>query len=248
MSIELESVKYFPAEFLETPDGAPSTAAQMNMPTWTGMLTVIVWFCGVMGTIGVLGGLYQVYSVYSIAASAELIDHYYTGEEALAAQASIESQLNYLPLLYLVAGMRIVIGALFLGAVAAINTGKEQANVFLGLVCVGAILYNLTIMLATYLTLPSFESYGMDASMASAATMMIMFIAGIALTIKLVLHGGIIAYMLNRNCTELFGPKEAEMTAIDVMVMQQQAALMQDEQVEEFGQPTEETTDQPVGV
>ena len=129
------------------------------------------------------------------------------GADVAATSAMIETQIENRLYLYLVAGIRILTGVAFLGAVAMMKTKKPDANRFAALVCVGAVFYNMLVVLGVWICIPA-NIPGLPEGAGTGVAMMAVIFAGVWFGFKAAIYGGLIAYLMNKNNCSLFVPRQ----------------------------------------
>lgn len=223
---QLESMKYMSPEMLGQPaESAPATkapapvnagshrlatASDLGMAQWTIALTVVMCFMTLIGAWGAIGGVIELIGLMTIESNVELMKKLGSyGADTQFAMAVYEAQIDNRLFLYLVAGIRILIGVSFLWAVAMMKSKQTDANRFAALVCVGAFFYNMLVMLGAYLCVPS-ELPGLPPEAVSAMTAGVVIFAVVGLGFKLAMYGGLLAFLMNKNNRALFAPRPAK--------------------------------------
>lgn len=221
---ELESLKYFPAEFAESqladepsPQGERerlATAQDLGMADWTLGLTMVTIFFGVAGTWGIVGGGIDIISAATVESSLAYIQKM-SGlmENSEYVVAAAQNNVDNVWVLYMNAVLRILLGAGFLAAAAALKTHKEDANRFAALVCIGTVFYTMIVLVSGWALMPDPALLGGDPEIINMIMMFAMTGMVISFGINLAIYGGIVAYMLNRNNRRLFGRKVSTLDA-----------------------------------
>ena len=237
MSNELQSMKYLSPEYLgqvqaglgesagvngnsvggDANIGATLPVAALAEPAdqpafgvWTGTLEVVSWFITIMGGYGVLSSLWGIWSLAYLQTNLEYVTSMAQRAPALkGTQLALEGQLEFQSLLMVCIIFKLIVSIGFVAGSNMLKRGVENANMFIVMVCSMAILYGLTSTVVGIVSMPDMSRLPqMNAELASAAASIAIVFSAVGFLFKAAIHGGLIGYMLTRNCKLLFGPKQ----------------------------------------
>lgn len=222
---ELESMKYFSAEYLEA-DSTLNQPAQESVPVklasaneagigeWTVGLTIVTVFFSIAGVWGVFGGLYDLFCAVNLEMTLATYEKF-SGITDLSMHIEvIQNQIDNRWLLFVVGGLRVLVGASFLVAAGMLKSCKEDANRIAALACVGSVFYCMMLTASSWFFMPDMSTMqGMTEEALAVANTVAAVVVVLPFIFAMVFYGGLIAYLMNKNNRRFFGPRESSLGA-----------------------------------
>ena len=226
MSSELQSMKYMPAEFLasldqpqvpgQSPENQSPYAATVSSVEqvgayagegrWTGVMSFIAGFISFAGGIGIVQGLWALYGLFNLKSQIETMTELSRRMPELKdTLAVMEAQMaNWnLMLVSIVVGLIVSVGFIF--SAYMYKNRKENGHMLMAAFCGFSVLYLLTTLYITYLSLKGMPA--LQGEHGAAALAIAMGAVGFIVLIKIGIYLGIAACMFTRNSKAVFAPQ-----------------------------------------
>ena len=229
MSSELQSMKYMPAEFLASLDRpqVPGQSPENQSPyattvspveqigahveeegRWTSVMSFIAGFISFAGGIGIIQGLWALYGLFNLKSQIETMTELSRRMPELKdTLAVMEAQMaNWnLMLVSIVIGLIVSVGLIFSSYMY--KNRKENGHMLMAAFCGFSVLYLLTTVYITYLSLEGMPA--LQGEHGPAALAITMGTVGFIVLIKVGIYLGIAACMFTRNSKAIFAPRVA---------------------------------------
>ena len=228
MSSELQSMKYMPAEFLasldrpQVPGQSPENqspyattvspveqiGAHVEEGRWTSVMSFIAGFISFAGGIGIIQGLWALYGLFNLKSQIETMTELSRRMPELKdTLAVMEAQMaNWnLMLVSIVIGLIVSVGFIFSSYMY--KNRKENGHMLMAAFCGFSVLYLLTTVYITYLSLEGMPA--LQGEHGPAALAITMGTVGFIVLIKVGIYLGIAACMFTRNSKAIFAPRVA---------------------------------------
>lgn len=214
MSTQLESWKYFDQQDVKSDD-----AGQKTLGTLAGRVDELkpsfsmplMWLEGILGGVGfcgVIGALYTLKGVFDNGVAVEMMKKMQPHGLNKVGLAMANSYNEWMMLLVTGVVIKIIISCGFMGSAVMLKQRVDYANWFAGLICLGAIIYNVLDLGLQYMMLPDFTQHGISAKEADVIMMGIMIAMGTFFIVKMVIYLGLIVFLNNKTNTAIFTPQE----------------------------------------
>lgn len=228
MSTELKSAQYLPAEYAEdlktiTQEAQPEQSVateSVSQPEFhrtakrrDGVLSFITWTLAIFGGAGVVGGALALAGYAMSSQNRDEVIRMYE-RQPLAEQEILRrtfaAQEKYEAVIYFNMALRILVGVGFIFSCIFLYTYRANASSFAALCCVAAIFYNISTIVMTWLTMPSFEGIGdLPPEVGAFAGAIGIGVVAIFAFIKIGLYAFFAAYLSKQNIKAIFEPVEA---------------------------------------
>lgn len=213
MSTELDSWKYFNQENVQSNDAGektlgalPGTVDELK-PSFSMPLMLLQGIMGGVGFFGVINAMRSIKGVFDSGVAIELMKK--CNPHGLDAQglAMAQSHQDWMFLIITCAIIKLFISCGFMGAAVMLEKRVDHAHWIAGIICFGAIVYNLVEFGLGYMMLPDFTQHGISRSEADMIMSgLLVFMAGFFL-VKMVIYVGLIIFLNNKTNTAIFTPK-----------------------------------------
>jgi len=219
MSTQLESWKYFADENVESSETGEKTlnalpGAVEDVATHSVPLMLLQGAMGVVGFLGIVSALRSLKGLFDAGMVVEAMEkgRFHGLETGNAAMAAAEYEWMFL--IITVAIIKIIISCGFMGAALMMEKRVDYANWFAGLVCFGAIVFNLIAFGVNYMIIPDFTKYGMTAADGESYMLSLLLVMSVFFAIKMAIYLGLMVFLNNKTNNEIFTPKSKERVSI----------------------------------
>ena len=214
MSTQLDSWKYFDQQHVQSNDQGEVTLAALPgsvdevKPSFS---MPLMWLQGIMGGVGffgVINALRTLKDVFDTGVAIEMMKK--MQPHGLNAQgiAMAQSQHDWMFLIITCVIIKIFISCGFMGAAVMLEKRVDHANWIAGIICFGAIVYNLIDFGLQYVMLPDFSKHGISAKEAEIILSGILIVMSVFFLIKMAIYLGLIVFLNNKTNTAIFTPQE----------------------------------------
>ena len=219
MSNQLESWKYFDQQDVKSDDAGRKTLGTLAgsvdeiKPSFSMPLMWLEGILGGVGFCGVISALYALKGVFDNGVAVEMMKKMQPHGLDKVSLAIANSYNEWMMLLVTGVVIKIIISCGFMGAAVMLKQRVDYANWFAGLICLGAIMYNVLDLGLQYMMLPDFSQHGISAKEADVVMMGIMVALLAFFLLKMVIYLGLIAFLNNKTNTAIFTPQARESVA-----------------------------------
>lgn len=219
MSTQLESWKYFDQQNVQSNDAGEVTLGTLPgsvdevKPTFSMPLMWLEGILGGLGFCGVISALYALKGVFDNGVAVEMMKKMQPHGLDKVGLAMAEANNQWMMLIITGVIIKIIISCGFMGSAVMLKQRVDYANWFAGLICLGAIVYNLLDLGLRYMMLPDFTQHGVSRGEADAIMMGIVAVMGGFFFLKMVIYLGLVVFLNNKTNTAIFTPQERQSLA-----------------------------------
>ena len=226
MSNELQSMKYLPADLLESlSESQVSGQSPANQspyaPTvgpvgqlgghaaegrWTGLMSFIAGFISFAGGIGVIQALWSMYGLFNLESQIEAVTQLSRRMPGLKdSLAMMQAQMDNWNLMMVNVVIGLIVSVGFIVSAYMYKSRKENGHMLVATFCGFSVLYHFATLYVTYLSLEAMPLIQGEHGSTALGVMMVSI--GFVVLIKVGIYLGIAACMFTRNSKAIFAPK-----------------------------------------
>ncbi len=214
MSTQLDSWKYFAEEDIESKEAGEKILGPLKgtsdevKPCFSTSLMVAEWTLGVMGFWGLtkaLGGLAKLFFRGAGIEGLKMMIPYGLNE---ACESAIESEYLTMMLVLTILVVKILVSCGMLGVALMLERRVNYANWFAGIVCLGAILFNLLNFGLQIFTLTNNCEVSLPENQAEIVMTGVVIFISIVFLFKVLFFLGLVVFFNSRTNTAIFTPQE----------------------------------------